>query len=92
MTYALNALTVNISKEIIAVRKRMLRLSENGDLKRLIKLRDRLHLLQQDLEIVKEMRKDMGATRFAPKFRKSYSFESWYELGIIRVLCLCDMG
>lgn len=57
----------------------MLRFEETGDVKRLVRLRDRLNLLQTDLAIVSEMKRNMEAARTAPKFRKSYSFEFWCD-------------
>ena len=62
----------DIDCEIRDVQKRMLRFIETGDLRRLVRLKERLAKLQADLDVLK-------ATRTPPKFRKSYSFEVWCE-------------
>lgn len=65
----------NLDAEIRDIRKRMRRFMETGDLKRLIKLKVRLAQLQADLEILKKKQ----AARLAPKFRRSYCFETWCD-------------
>ena len=63
---------IDIDREIRDVQKRMLRFIETGDLRRLARLRSRLSKLQADLDILK-------TARTPPRFRKSYSFETWCE-------------
>ena len=65
----------NLDAEIQDIRKRMRRFMETGDLKRLIKLRVRLDQLQANIEILKEKQ----VARLAPKFRRSYRFETWCD-------------
>ena len=51
------------------------RFLENGDIKRLVKLRARLDQIQ---DMIDQMQKE-DAERVAPKFRKSYGYGLWCD-------------
>lgn len=65
----------DLEVEIKSIEKRMGRLFENGDFKRLFKLGVRLDKVNV---MIAQLRKE-GAKKAAPKFRKSYGFESWCD-------------
>lgn len=64
-----------LNQEIKSVEKRMGRLMENGDMKRLLKLAVRLDRINDMLDQLKQEE----AARSAPRFRKSYGFENWCD-------------
>ena len=65
----------DIRKELISVKRCMGRFLENGDIKRLVKLRARLDQIQ---DMIDQMQKE-DAERVAPKFRKSYGYGLWCD-------------
>ena len=73
-----NTNTININElnlEIKSIEKRMGRLFENGDFKRLFKLGARLDKVNDMIAQLKQEE----AMRSAPRFRKSYGFEDWCD-------------
>lgn len=78
-----NSININeLNHEIKSVEKRMGRLMENGDMKRLLKLAVRLDRIN---DMIAQLKQEEAA-RSAPKFRKSYCFEDWCDsLAIGRV-------
>lgn len=71
-----NNIDVNdLEVEIKSIEKRMGRLFENGDFKRLFKLGARL----DQINVMIAQLREQGAKKAAPKFRKSYGFESWCD-------------
>jgi len=58
----------DIHKELISVKRCMGRFLENGDIKRLVKLRARLDQIQ---DMIDQLKKE-DAERVGPRFRKSY--------------------
>lgn len=73
-----NNTTINVNDletEIKSIEKRMGRLFENGDFKRLFKLSVRLDKVN---DMIAQLR-EQGAKKTAPEFRKSYGFESWCD-------------
>ena len=71
-----NSININeLNQEIKSVEKRMGRLMENGDMKRLLKLAVRLDRIN---DMIAQLKQEEAA-RSAPKFRKSYGFENWCD-------------
>lgn len=64
----------SIDEEIRVIRKRLRRLIETGDLKRMAKLKERLDQLQAKLDTLKRER-----NRFRRSFRRSYSYEFYLD-------------
>jgi len=65
----------DIDTEIHSIRGKINRFVETGDLKRLVRLRDRLKALQATVEELKLAE----AARKKPRFRHSYSFYDYQE-------------
>ena len=78
-----NSININeLNREIKSVEKRMGRLMENGDMKRLLKLAVRLDKIN---DMIAQLKQEEAA-RSAPMFRKSYCFEDWCDsLAMCRV-------
>lgn len=71
-----NSININeLNQEITSVEKRMGRLLETGDFRRMLKLAVRLDKINDMLDQLKQEE----AARSAPRFRKSYCFEDWCD-------------
>lgn len=71
-----NSININeLNQEIKSVEKRMGRLLETGDFRRMLKLAVRLDRINDMLDQLKQEE----AARSAPRFRKSYGFEDWCD-------------
>lgn len=76
-----NGTVAHLEREIKDVRRRMGRFLENGDIKRMLRLRARLSKIEELLALLQE--EDAETT--AHRIRKSYRFESWcYSLAADR--------
>lgn len=64
-----------IQAALKAIKRKMRRFIETGDLKRLAKLKVQLMCMQTDLELQKEA--------LRPKFRRSYQMDFWSD-GLLR--------
>lgn len=63
----------DVHKELISVKRRMGRFLENGDIRRLVRLRTKLAEIQDMID------QQEYAERSAHKFRKSHGYEAWCD-------------